>query len=863
MAMAYKYKVFISYRRENAVFMDTVYDILKEYIEEKEIFVDKERLYDEPNNWPESLDKALNDSEYIIICVNKYSFIRKPEDGKTDWYYKEIFTALEREKNEHKNRIILAVELRFDFKGTDFEALSNVQDVNYQSLGKEKFREKLLQIVGIEINSAQKIPYADPVIYNVPLPENLISRPDMLANVGKSFRNRNCVLISGIGGSGKTSLAYLYAKLEHFNNIAWITVNGDSIENDFLATLGEKLIKDDDEYEKFKQNPDVSRKLAKIKDLLMSIHDKNLLVFDINTNNEKIKQEIERKIHEYLPETNWKNLILTRTTANNPKRFDTIPMDKMTEFEAIELFKINIQRDIDFSDVQLAEIAKELYYHPLLIEQTALYFNGGFETTAAEIITQIKDNKIRNERTKEYLSGLAAEGKDDQDIYTYLLNLCNIDNLSAEEICFLAVYVTWPAEPVNKEIIDTLLPGTEATLKTLIKKGIISRNGNQCGIHSLIADVLREQIKEVGKNLNEQNASIYTPYFNNIKNILTNDEKSFVIHKYSKCIASSFFNYGICEDVISFRNFLIQLSTVNDPILLNLPEPEYSNVLKKMECKANKYQLAHLYNAEARVEFFINNIREAKLHYEKALEVINTLEENERNLALKGTILNNLALLEEDINDHQSAYMHYNEVLEIDRKMPKMTNNFKNMAGTLNNLAIFEEETLENLSLSKIHKQEALKIRRELPKSLENLSELAKLLNNYASLDRKLNDFDSALNHLEEALKIINELPETPANLEMKATIIAGLGEINRIIRNIDTAQTYYQEALEIRENIIKTKKNLENLATLYEALGFLERSRRNLYTAYNYLNAAKEIFQLNNKNKADYLEYVLNSINL
>ena len=859
MAMAYKYKVFISYRRENAVFMDTVYDILKEYIEEKEIFVDKERLYDEPNKWPESLDKALNDSEYIIICVNKYSFIRKPEDGKTDWYYKEIFTALEREKNEHKNRIILAVELRFDFKGTDFEALSNVQDVNYQSLGKEKFREKLLQIVGIEINSAQKIPYADPVIYNVPLPENLISRPDMLANVGKSFRNRNCVLISGIGGSGKTSLAYLYAKLEHFNNIAWITVNGDSIENDFLATIGKELIKDDDEYEKFKQNPDASRKRAKIKDLLMSIHDKNLLVFDINTNNEKIKQEIERKIHEYLPGTNWKTLILTRTTANNPKRFDTIPMDKMTEFEAIELFKINIQRDIEFSDVQLAEIAKELYYHPLLIEQTALYFNGGFETTAEEIITKIKDNKIRNERTKEYLSGLAAEGKDDQDIYTYLLNLCNIDNLSAEEICFLAIYVTWPAEPVDKEIIDTLLPGTEATLKTLIKKGIISRYGNQCVIHNLIADVLREQIKEEGKKLNAQNANIYTPYFNNIKNLLINDEKSFVIHKYSKWIASSFFNYGICEEVDIFRNFLIQLSTVNDPILFNLPEPEYTKAITKMEGKADKYQLALLYNAEARVEYFINNLKDAKKHYEKALEIINTLEENEKNLTQKGTFLNNLAMLEADINDYQSANKHYNEGLNIDRKLTKSSYKLNNIAATLNNIAIFEEENLRNLSLSLKHKQEALEIRRQLPKTPENLNELAKLLNNYASLDRKLNDFDSALNHLEEALKIINELPETPANANLKATILAGLGVINTTVGKIDAAQTNYETAVEIREKLPKTQDNLVNLANIYTALGYLERSRRNINPAQLYFNKAKKIYlQFNIKIDACFLEYAL-----
>lgn len=150
--MAYKYKVFISYRRENAVFMDTVYNILKEYIEEKDIFVDKERLYDEPNEWPESLDKALNDSEYIVICVNQHSFVRETEKGKTDWYYKEISTALERKKNDHKNRIILAVELRIDFSKTPYPELSQIQDINYQSLDKEIFREKLLQILGIDIN---------------------------------------------------------------------------------------------------------------------------------------------------------------------------------------------------------------------------------------------------------------------------------------------------------------------------------------------------------------------------------------------------------------------------------------------------------------------------------------------------------------------------------------------------------------------------------------------------------------------------------------------------------------------------------------------------------------------------------------
>ena len=154
--MEYKYKVFISYRRDDAAFKDTVHNILREYIAKDRIFVDQKDLYNEPNEWAQYLNDALNSSEFIVICINESTFVREPKDGKTDWYYKEIITALERQKAEGKIRIIPAINVRPDFDKTQFKELSKLQDVTYLSLGQDGFRKNLLKMVGIDVDTAQK-----------------------------------------------------------------------------------------------------------------------------------------------------------------------------------------------------------------------------------------------------------------------------------------------------------------------------------------------------------------------------------------------------------------------------------------------------------------------------------------------------------------------------------------------------------------------------------------------------------------------------------------------------------------------------------------------------------------------------------
>ena len=150
--MAYKYKVFISYRREDMAFKDTVYNILKDSdsIDEDKIFVDQKDLYNEPNEWAVSLKEALNSSEYIVICINKFTFVREPQEGKTDWYYEEIETALKRLNAEGTIRIIPAINVRPNLKETKFPELAKYQDVTYTSLGEQNFRDNLLKMLGVD-----------------------------------------------------------------------------------------------------------------------------------------------------------------------------------------------------------------------------------------------------------------------------------------------------------------------------------------------------------------------------------------------------------------------------------------------------------------------------------------------------------------------------------------------------------------------------------------------------------------------------------------------------------------------------------------------------------------------------------------
>ncbi len=81
--------------------------------------------------------------------------------------------------------------------------------------------------------------------------------------------------------------------------------------------------------------------------------------------------------------------------------------------------------------------------------------------------------------------------------------------------------------------------------------------------------------------------------------------------------------------------------------------------------------LADLYNAIAKVEEFTNNFCDAKMHHEKALEVVKSVKVNEKALERECENLLSDAMLCENSGDTESAIELYEEAVKIGRKLPE------------------------------------------------------------------------------------------------------------------------------------------------------------------------------------------------
>ena len=120
------------------------------------------------------------------------------------------------------------------------------------------------------------------------------------------------LLLSGIGGMGKTAVAVAYGKDKTYNttynNIAWIDVNENIFSNMFSTFQGNPAIP-------FEYSPDGDREkdIVSIMELLNQLPGDNLLQID-NANEEKDLQQFISAWKKY--QLGWKCLVTTRCENN-------------------------------------------------------------------------------------------------------------------------------------------------------------------------------------------------------------------------------------------------------------------------------------------------------------------------------------------------------------------------------------------------------------------------------------------------------------------------------------------------------------------------------------------------------------------
>ena len=867
--MAYEW--FISYRRktggENQA--QKVEEILSKYVGKDKVFYDRESMRE--GNWREQINAALNSAEHFVLLVNEAS-AAEDQSNNVGGYRYEIETALKLNK---KITLIEYNKESYNDVTAKYPSLKEAQKVTFNGEYNFAFEERLCKHFkfGYKAENAS----ASTIIKNITIPENLVTRRDMLDKLDHEFKSHKCVVVSGIGGSGKTSLAYLYAKEQNFNNIAWVIVNG-KIEDVFVDRIARLLFKKED-YEGFSRISDTTQKLDFIKSELSKIEGNNLLVFDINTNNEEIKQEIETRINNYLPSGSWKTLVLTRTVAENPSRFSTIKMDKMAEDDAQKLFVNNWKRTkIVFSQDQLAEITKELYYHPLLIEQTAIVFSKGHEKSAEEIISKIKDNsKVNNPRTMKILSGLAIEDKEQQDIYTYLINLCNIKNLSPDELKFLAVYVTWPEEPIAYEVISTLSPNTYEQLGSLVKKGILSMDDTKhVSIDSLVADVIREQInikdfdyvqkisttsfnKGTTKFINENNP-IYLTYARNDKSnpewAHISDIKDIIVNKFKENNIDVYDDDSDLKVGDNITNFENEIGDSEFTILI------FSNkYFQSPHCMYELVQVMEAYNSGKKrklvcIESGNCNLKDDSLRQYWA---------NYGGERYKEELMGNKLTEIQQAAKKNGFYMDYiKNLYPFFTKCKYINVKDLNLDTLINDFKILIEEEyylgIDNKSSGPFDLRTLKRKLRHLPKNTlvwtkgmedwEMAFKLPELKEAFPieppplpkdSLDEDVANNYYAKKHDKEAKKE-NKLPNTHNNLFTMANTISNLAILDENLGNAASAKKHFEEAVELYRQLPETPEYLDNLANSLAGLAKLETKLGDINSAKKHLEEGLEI---------------------
>jgi hypothetical protein len=244
------------------------------------------------------------------------------------------------------------------------ESLQSILEANGQT--SFQVADKIYNID--QINTAnfslqvQKLPPIPKELTNYSPPLTFIGREKEIEDIKNILSNeKTVVLVNGLGGIGKTSLAKEYLKRysADYQYIAWLeqtsTLTNAFILEDILhQNLGLKFSNEDENY-KFKT----------ILNALKNLNGHNLLIID--NYSEKAEDKALNSLAALPFANNWKILITSREKI---AKFTPLVLDTLSEAEAITLFKTHCP-DKPIIEEELKILLQTIAYHTLTIELLA------------------------------------------------------------------------------------------------------------------------------------------------------------------------------------------------------------------------------------------------------------------------------------------------------------------------------------------------------------------------------------------------------------------------------------------------------------------------------------------------------------
>ena len=341
-------------------------------------------------------------------------------------------------------------------------------------------------------------------------PEDIIGRESDLNQLHKALHaEKRVVVVNGIGGIGKTTLAQAYVSryYETYQHILWVTQESDDIARDFINAPGllRTFALDTMEAGARLTFEELLRRLKTIRDV------PNLLIIDNG----------ERSLRQYrdlLPgQPHWHLLVTSRDSIPG---FHRQSLGSLDEEQAIALFKKHYPHQT-IGEAGIKKLVKETGYHTLTIEIMAkMAAVQRYDLPALQ-------KAIRNDLRANVEIPHSRQDGVIRKIGSYLRTSFNLSRLNQEEIWLLQQWVCLPPEPIPYPLLRELLideKGPHAhtfseTLTGLSDKGWLQHNqaADSFTMHRIIAEVVRkerpvrlEDVQHLLKTLSEKLNAEYT-----------------------------------------------------------------------------------------------------------------------------------------------------------------------------------------------------------------------------------------------------------------------------------------------------------------------------------------------------------------